>query len=186
MNKKLNISHLYNEYYNYVKMHILAKVNNNFVAEELTNDTFIKLNKHIERYDEKRAKITTLLLVIVNNIVIDYYRRRKLDTISIDIIEKDYTPNSFEKNYNLKTKSNYGVGDVMLNNKELFSIILKEINNLPEKYIDIAKLRIIDDLSYNDICKELDVSLSNVKTLLHKSRKILVKKLESVKQEYEF
>src|SRR5690349_5531336 len=53
------------------------------LAEDLTQDTFIKVLSHIEKY-RSEFKFSSWLFKIANNVAIDHLRRRQLDTVSID------------------------------------------------------------------------------------------------------
>ena len=66
------------------------------------------------------------------------------------------------------------VEDVVFNNEE--SIMLKKsIDLLPEKQKRIIYLVDIEELSYREICEMLNMSLPQVKSLIHRSRKNLKK-----------
>ena len=53
------------------------------LSEDLTQDTFVKVLTHIEKY-RSEFKFSSWLFKIANNITIDHLRRRQVDTISIE------------------------------------------------------------------------------------------------------
>src|ERR671927_1673028 len=53
------------------------------LAEDLTQDTFVKVLNHIDRY-RPEFKFSSWLFKIANNVAIDHLRRKKLDTVSMD------------------------------------------------------------------------------------------------------
>src|SRR5216110_1247829 len=53
------------------------------LAEDLSQDTFIKVLNHIDRY-RPEFKLSSWLFKIANNVAIDHLRRRQLETVSID------------------------------------------------------------------------------------------------------
>src|SRR5438477_13183768 len=53
------------------------------LAEDLAQDTFIKVLNHIDRY-RPEFKFSSWLFKIANNVAIDQLRRRQLETISIE------------------------------------------------------------------------------------------------------
>ena len=53
------------------------------LAEDLTQDTFVKVLTHIEKY-RSEFKFSSWLFKIANNVAIDHLRRRQLDTISME------------------------------------------------------------------------------------------------------
>src|SRR5437588_2717199 len=62
---------------------IYRMVRDRELAEDLAQDTFIKVLNHIDRY-RPEFKLSSWLFKIANNVAIDHLRRRTLDTISID------------------------------------------------------------------------------------------------------
>src|SRR4051812_41955585 len=53
------------------------------LAEDLSQDAFIKVLNHIDRYSPE-FKFSSWLFKIANNVAIDFLRRRRIDTISMD------------------------------------------------------------------------------------------------------
>src|SRR5476649_2374915 len=62
---------------------IYRMVRDRELAEDLAQDTFIKVLNHIDRY-RPEFKLSSWLFKIANNVTIDHLRRRHLDTISLD------------------------------------------------------------------------------------------------------
>ena len=62
---------------------IFRMVRDRELAEDLAQDTFIKVLNHIDRY-RPEFKLSSWLFKIANNVAIDHLRRRQLDTVSID------------------------------------------------------------------------------------------------------
>src|SRR5712671_2705964 len=58
-------------------------VRDNETAEDLAQETFIKVLNNIDRY-RPEFKFSSWLFKIANNITIDHLRRRQIDTISIE------------------------------------------------------------------------------------------------------
>src|ERR671932_1612177 len=52
------------------------------LAEDLTQDTFIRVLNHIDRY-RPEFKFSSWLFKIANNVAIDHLRKRHLDTVSM-------------------------------------------------------------------------------------------------------
>src|SRR5437660_12869429 len=65
------------------------------LAEDLAQDTFIKVLNHIDRY-RPEFKLSSWLFKIANNVAIDHLRRRQLDTISMDGSPHASTPDAVE------------------------------------------------------------------------------------------
>ena len=62
---------------------IYRMVRDRELAEDLAQETFVKVLNHIDRY-RPEFKFSSWLFKIANNLTIDYLRKRRLDTVSID------------------------------------------------------------------------------------------------------
>src|SRR5678816_3197616 len=62
---------------------IFRMVRDRELAEDLAQDTFVKVLNHIDRY-RPEFKLSSWLFKIANNVAIDHLRKRHLDTISMD------------------------------------------------------------------------------------------------------
>jgi RNA polymerase sigma factor (sigma-70 family) len=64
-----------------------------------------------------------------------------------------------------------------LESKESHQLIFDLVNKLPEKQREIFHLREIEEMSYDEIATQLEISLDQVKVNLHRARKTLREKL---------
>ena len=62
---------------------VFRMVRDRETAEDLAQDTFVKVLNHIDRY-RPEFKLSSWLFKIANNVTIDYLRKRQLDTVSMD------------------------------------------------------------------------------------------------------
>src|ERR687892_1108526 len=62
---------------------IFRMVRDRETAEDLAQETFIKVLNHVDRY-RPEFKLSSWLFKIANNVTIDHLRRRQLDTVSMD------------------------------------------------------------------------------------------------------
>src|SRR5438552_5874022 len=74
---------------------IYRMVRDRELAEDLAQDTFIKVLNHIDRY-RPEFKLSSWLFKIANNVAIDHLRRRQLATVSIDGSPHAQTPEAIE------------------------------------------------------------------------------------------
>ena len=65
----------------------------------------------------------------------------------------------------------------MISSQE-YSNLLKAIEELNERYREIAKMRFIQEYAYEEIAQKLDIPLNTVRTRLKRAKDILVKKLD--------
>ena len=74
---------LLRRYQNPVFKLIQHLVHDRALAEDLTQDTFVKLVQSLDRYDPKR-KFSAWIFRIANNTALNHLRRKQLDTLALD------------------------------------------------------------------------------------------------------
>jgi RNA polymerase sigma-70 factor (ECF subfamily) len=129
-------------------------------AEDAAQETFIRAYKAIRRYDLER-KFSTWLLSIASNYCIDQYRRRKLPTFSVDALD---TPDIPEKAAGM---------EAMLMQDEHQAKVAALLETLKPKDKAAIVMRYWYEYSYEEISEALSLSVSAVKSRLHRARKEL-------------
>jgi RNA polymerase sigma-70 factor (ECF subfamily) len=151
------------------------------LAEDLTQDTFVKVLSHIDKY-RSEFKFSSWLFKIGNNVAIDHLRRRQLDTVSMDgsphATNSDLTEaTSFELPTNDETPLQE------MEARELGSEIERAIGRLRPEYRACILLRHVEDKSYEEIAATLDLPLGTVKTYIHRARHELRELLAHLKED---
>ena len=151
------------------------------LAEDLTQDTFVKVLSHIEKY-RSEFKFSSWLFKIANNVAIDHLRRRQLDTISMEGSPHATTSELAEATtIELPTHGETPLQE--LEARELGSEIEKAIGRLRPEYRACILLRHVEDKSYEEIAATLDLPLGTVKTYIHRARHELRLLLEHLKED---
>lgn len=163
---KINIiNNIHKKYYDEVFYSILSKLNNKFIAEELTNTVFEKASRNLHKYKETKGKLNTWLLTIAKNVVIDYYRANKNDSQYINV--SDFSDaESGKEVYQFSNENDIDI----LENMELQDKINVAINGLGEKYKTIAKLFFVEQKKYAEISEQLNIPLGSVKGMINRCR----------------
>jgi len=147
---------------------ILKMVRNVDDAEDLTIEAFAKAFKNLHRF-KKDYTFSTWLFRIATNNSIDFIRKKRLQTMSLDSSYKDDAgePVSID------------VEDKNLNPQEeaiksqKIELIQMFVTKLPAKYQRLVRLRYFQELSYDEIARELEAPLGTVKAQLHRARELL-------------
>ena len=129
-------------------------------AEDAAQEVFIRAYKAIKRYDPSR-KFSTWILSITSNYCIDQYRRRKLPTFSYDELPEPDIP---DRQPAIETN---------LTNMEDSQHIQAMLEHLSP--VDRAAVILLYwyEYSYDEIAAELNLSVSAVKSRLHRARRDL-------------
>ena len=147
---------------------ILKMVRNVDDAEDLTIEAFAKAFRSLKRF-KKDYTFSTWLFRIATNNAIDFIRKKKLETMSLDT---SFTDDSGE-NVTIDVEDNdlNPMEETIKSQKiELIRIF---VDKLPPKYQRLVKLRYFDELSYEEIAKELEAPLGTVKAQLHRARELM-------------
>lgn len=146
-------SKLYEEYYTAVYKYFRKKVGEND-AEDLTQQTFVKLLAWIGCIDQIRSK-KAMIFKVANSVLCDYLRKKQL-------LENAISTVSFDELYNYTDNYDF------TNEFEASTYF----NNLSKREKKIVELK-IEGYNSTEIGKKLNLSASTVRTYLEKIRKKL-------------
>ena len=159
---------------------VFRMVRDRELAEDLAQDTFIKVLQHIDRY-RPEFKFSSWLFKIANNVAIDHLRRRQLDTVSMDGSPHAMTSDAVEAtSFDVSSRDESALD--RMEARELGSAIETAIAQLRPEYRACILLRHVEDKSYEEIAATLDLPLGTVKTYIHRARHELRGLLEHLKQ----
>lgn len=159
---------------------IFRMVRNRELAEDLTQETFIKALNAIESY-RPEFKFSSWIFKIANNAAIDHLRRRELDTLSLDGSPHAETPEAIEATA-LQIGSRGENALDMVASKELGAEIEAAIGRLRPEYRSCILLRHVEGYAYEEIAEMLDLPLGTVKTYIHRARNELRESLGHLRE----
>ncbi len=174
------IETIYSENYQFVFNYVNSKLNNSDASKELTNDVFLKANRLLNSYDEKKSKITTWLRVITNSAIIDYYRT---DHSGRNINVSDFTDSEGKETFSFigsrTVEANFEV-----ENNELSSSLDKAFSNLNPRLKEVAELFFKSEKKYEEIAEILSIPMGTVKAYINRARAALQSELVAEKKAY--
>ena len=133
-------------------------------AEDAAQETFLRAYQHLHRYDRKRP-FGTWLLSIAAHYCIDRLRRRKFSMSSID---QDEDESGFElpdtNSPNPESEAIYG------EQRQQMQAVLKRLDSVDRAAII---MRYWHDCSEAEIAESLNLTVSAVKSRLHRARRAL-------------
>ena len=139
------------------------------LAEDLAQDTFIKVLNGLKSY-RPEFKFSSWIFKVANNVAIDQLRKRGVDTIShgrgarcanAGRACRQLTPAP-------RARSENPLQEVEA--RELGSAIERAIGRLRPEYRSCIVLRHVEGHSYEEIAQMLDLPLGTVKTYIHRAR----------------
>lgn len=149
-------------------------LHNRHEAEEIAQETFLRVYTNLGRYDENQ-KFSTWIYRIGTNLCIDRLRKRR-PSYSLDTEMREGEGTDW---YSL-LPSDDDTPDEQVALSETQAEIRQSIDTLPEKYKAVVILRYLQDLSLQEISDALSMPVTTIKTRLHRGREFLRKKLEHI------
>lgn len=158
---------------------VFRMVRDRDTAEDLAQESFIKVLNNIDRY-RPEFKFSSWLFKIANNVAIDHLRKRTVDTVSLEGSRYATTTEEAESTAIPVASKDQSALEEM-ESRELGGAIERAVAALRPEYRACILLRHVEDRSYEEIAATLDLPLGTVKTYIHRARHELRKALEDVR-----
>ena len=144
---------LINRHRSKVYTYIILTIKNQQLAEDLFQETFIKVIQSLRAGKYKdNGKFLSWVIRIAHNLIIDHFRKEKqMNAISNDDSEVDL--------FNSKKLSDSNIEELIIDN-QIKSEIRILINELPEDQREVVLLRHYGGLSFKEIADQTDVSIN--------------------------
>jgi RNA polymerase sigma-70 factor (ECF subfamily) len=157
----------------------IMRINKREVAEDLVQETFLSALKAKDSF-LGNASEKTWLISILKRKIIDHYRKKSTQN-ELNIFDKDVKDDFMNHFFDTEGKeghwSNASPPGEWKNDfatdvdKEEFNSVLSNcLGKLPEKTAAVFTLKNMEDLTSEEICKELGISPSNYWVLMHRAK----------------
>lgn len=143
---KIDIDTIYRQYGGYIYGYIYGMVQNKAEAEDLLQDTFLKVMKS---ETDKIENMKAWLITVARNTVYDHWRREERKRTLMPFLKRK------KRDIDLKLD------------------IEREIEKLSPKLKEVIILREINQLNYAEISEILGIEIGTVKSRLNRARKEL-------------
>ncbi len=157
---------LYRDSIYYMLMKI---VKNSVDAEDLTLETFGKAFRYLDKYTPQYAFSTWLFRIALNN-GIDYIRHKSSTPKCLD---DDLYAIDSQLLIDRSVSNQTPTPEQEVMEKQRKQMVHALVSRLPDKYRKVVELCYYEELSYEEISKELNISLSNVKIQLLRAKRML-------------
>ncbi len=163
-------------YWDRIYSRVLHLLKNKQDAEEVTQDAFVRAHRGLENFRGDSAFSTWLFQIATNlahNKYWYWFRRKRGESISLE--------------QSLSEEGDFCLIDICpvegqtpseaTITQEFVDKVAENMKNLTEKHHEILVMRNVKNLSYDDISKELDLSIGTVKSRIARARMSLRKKM---------
>ena len=148
-----SIEELISRYKDKVYSYILVTVKKHDLAEDIFQDTFIKVIRSLKlgKYTDN-GKFISWVMRIAHNLIIDHFRKEKnMNTCSNDDTEIDL--------FNSPKFSDENIEDVMISG-QILSEVRELIKELPDDQKEVVMMRHYMGLSFKEIADQTGVSIN--------------------------
>lgn len=163
------------KYFPRVLNFIYKYIGNKQLAEDLTQEVFIKVFQSGSRY-EPQSKFQTWIFTIAKNVSLNELRKHNRNTFSLDASIKSDEGEFTQQIADSTTQR----PDQQVDQDERRELIRKAIFDLPENQRTAVLLRRYEEFSYEEIAQTMNTSLEAVKSLLNRAKENLRNKLKNL------
>jgi RNA polymerase sigma-70 factor (ECF subfamily) len=145
------------------------------LAEDLTQDVFLKLFKSLDTFD-RRANFQTWLISVSRNLCIDHYRsvRKERESIARDVHPEDLAPIA-------PGRSAYAELEL----RDRVELLRIALDTLAPTLRTAVMLRDIQELAYQEIADRLKLPEGTVKSRINRGRTELARQIQKLRQQQE-
>ena len=134
--------------------------------EDICQDVFVKVYRGLDGFHHE-SKVSTWIGKITYNTCLNFLAKKK-ETVFSDIDTNREDDNGYIESVSAIEKTGGSV-----ERKELFAILQKEIFGLPLPYRTVVTLYHLEEMTYMEIAKIMDLPINTVKSHLFRARKKL-------------
>ena len=148
-----SIEELITRYKTKVYTYILLMVKNQHLAEDLFQETFIKVIQSLKMHKYKdNGKFVSWIIRIAHNLVIGHFRKEKqINTCNNEDYEADL--------FNSRKFSAKNIEQLIVHD-QIIKDVRKLIDELPDDQREVVMLRHYGQLSFKEIAEQTDVSIN--------------------------
>jgi len=149
---------IYDKHYQQVKRFIKITVKDEWAAEDLTQETFLRVEKAMATLKDPK-KVRPWIFRIAYNLCQDHFRNKN----------KSREKASLEDNHD--TLISLPKFEKILEQKQMGACVQSQMDLLPESQRTVIELFDVEGFSQKEIAEILDITIENVKVRLHRARK---------------
>jgi RNA polymerase sigma-70 factor (ECF subfamily) len=165
------------EYGDYLYRYAYSRLRDGNAAEEVVQEAFLAGIRFQAQFSGQGSE-RGWLLAILKRKIIDYVRSRsRRDAAIVQEETNDPVLTLFDSAGNWKRGAmQWSTSpDRQIESRELWEIVRGCLGHLPQGQSDVFVLSVMENMDNDSICRELDISLSNLWVRLHRARLGLAK-----------
>ncbi|MDO8618845.1 MAG: RNA polymerase sigma factor [Candidatus Daviesbacteria bacterium] len=151
------LGQIYEDYQNKIYHFVLARLGDPYLAENLSQETFIRVFLGIKTYEDQGLRLSAWIFRIAHNLVIDHVRHNKIrptENAPLYLIEK-------------RLSISHELADD-LDNKMEIRLLHEAITKLTSRQQGVLRMR-LQDMKYSEIAAKLGLAEGTVKSTISQS-----------------
>ena len=167
---------LVNRYRNQITSYIYRMTNDYDGAVDLAQETFVRVYRAADRYQQSHAFSTYIYRIATNLAISELRKRKRRRLVSLTGF---FQSNDGAEPREFNPADDRPLQDVEMVDAERRNAVQRAISTLPEKYRAPLILRDVDGRSYEEISRILETSEGTVKSRISRARGFLREKMQT-------
>jgi RNA polymerase sigma-70 factor (TIGR02943 family) len=175
MNNQLNPHQWVNAHADYLFSFAITRVNDEELAKDLVQETFLAALEKRNNFEGKSAE-RTWLTAILKNKIIDVYRKKSSGLKNTDLKEAEAEQHDFFEEHTghwmpEHGPKEFGIEDEdRIQKKEFDTVMQKCMQKLPALWMAVFTMKHIEEEATDFICAELKVTSANFWVIIHRAK----------------
>ncbi len=161
----LDFASIFREYQQPIYNYLLRMTQNHAEAEDLTQETFIRVHRSLATF-RGEASLSTWLYRIATNVSFDHFRRKSTRQAKVSL---SFEETDLDQKW-VTDEITSSPEELTAHQSEMSDCVEEHIQRLPPTYRAVLVLHDSQGLKNREIADVLDCSLSTVKIRLHRAR----------------
>ena len=165
---------LYDRYRDRLVGFVARKTGDPDRAQDLVQEAFIRVTRHIHRFDTSK-KFSTWIYTIASNLSKNELRNWSRTPL---VLFQKLTSNWGDEHRPLQFEDSSMAPDRLYRTRHLQQVVEETVSELPEHHQLVFRLRELEGKSYEEISEITGVNLGTVKSRLHRARSAFAERIE--------
>lgn len=160
---------LYRETVDSVYRYTYSTLSDKHQVDDIVSSVYVKVFKNLSSY-RGDSSFRTWIFGILRNELLSYYRAKQVTTGHVSLEENDSIEDEIPTE-DIELNEAEAEEKLQIREQEAVAVVSDLMNELPDRYAEILKLRYIGCLELDECAEILGISKNNVKVLLNRAKK---------------
>ncbi|MCA9035934.1 MAG: sigma-70 family RNA polymerase sigma factor [Planctomycetaceae bacterium] len=160
----------------YLYRYAFARLRDTNASEEVVQETFLAGIRFQDRYNGRGTERAWLLGILKRKLIDHVRMRARFNRDGVADDGSDPTQQLFDGKGNWKAGAMaFDLPDQKVEQKELWEVVRNCLNHMPAGQADVFVLSVMENMESEQICRELDITPSNLWVRMHRARLALAR-----------